>query len=211
MKFILALALFIGAVAAQTPAPQQPNTGRALAETLEKRAAALLQYVRKELEEHRGFQRGHLIQTLEREAVLVEALNLDLQKQLADKDFMHHLHHIHVIEEDLLHMENRVSEEIMIIRHFADGNHQPNGETGPQLIARGQKLVQDAKDAVAKHPKAKEVREINSEIIVVEALVKAITAKPAPSAAEMKKDEEELARQEKTLRQLIEKAVASKP
>lgn len=66
--------------------------------------------------------------------------------------------------------------------------------------------MKEAKDAVAKFPKAKEVREIESNIIVVEALVKAIQAKPAPDAATMKKDEEELARQEKTLRQLIEKA-----
>ena len=104
-------------------------------------------------------------------------------------------------------LENRVSEEIAIIDHFRNGGHHPDGhETTAQLVARGEKLVKEAKEAVAKFPKAKEVREIESNIIVVEALIKAIQAKPAPDAATMKRDEEELARQEKTLRQLIEKA-----
>ena len=69
----------------------------------------------------------------------------------------------------------------------------------------------DAQDAVAKFPQAPEVREINSEVIVVQSLIKAISATPAPAAADLQKDEDELARQERTLRQLIEKATQRRP
>ena len=177
--------------------------------SLEKRAGALLERVRATLTEHR-VNHGHLLQSLERQAVLVEALAIDLKAQLADTTRQHNIHHVHVIEEDLLFLENRVSEEIVIIAHFRNGNHVPTNENGAQLIARGEKLVKDAKDAVVKHPQAKEVKEINSEIVVVEALIKAITAKPAPTPADLKKDEEELHRQERSLRQLIEKAEGRK-
>lgn len=66
-----------------------------------------------------------------------------------------------------------MSEEIAIIDHFRNGGHHPDGHvTAAQLIERGQRLVKEAKEAVAKFPKAKEVREIESSVIVVEALVK---------------------------------------
>ena len=209
MKFVFAVALLcIGAVAAQTSAPVAQNSGRLLAESLEKRADALLQRVRAAITEHK-VHNFFLIQGLEHQAVLIEALHLDLKTQLANKDFIHHLHHIHVIEEDLLHLENRVSEELAIIAHVAAGNDN-RGETGAQLVARGQQLVKDAQAAVAKKPNAPEAREINSTVIVVEALVKAIQAKPAPTPADLQKDEQELARQERSLRQLIEKLNARK-
>ncbi len=203
-----------------------PNSaGKELVISLEKRAAALLQVVRKVLDENR-MSHSFLLQGIEHQAVLVEALALDLGRLVQSKDIAHQIHHIHVIEEDLvgffylklcsfdnnfnsieqLFLENRVSEEIAIFYHFRDGNHTPNGETTAQLIARGERLVKEAKEAVAKFPKAKEVAEINSSVIVVEALLKAIQARPAPTPDDLKKDETELARQEKSLRQLIEKA-----
>ena len=189
-------------ILAQTSAPTSNN--RPLVESLEKRAAALLTRVHAVQQEHRGTN-NHLLQALDRQRVLVEALALDLKNQLADPARQHQLHHIHVIEEDLLHLENRVSEEIAIITHVRGGNDN-RGENGAQLITRGQQLVKDAQAAVTAHPQAREVKEIQSEIIVVESLIKAIQAKPAPTPADLQKDEQELARQERTLRQLIEKA-----
>src|SRR5699024_2760281 len=109
----------------------------------------------------------------------VEALVLDLKTQLADRNRAFQLHHIHVIEEDLLHLENRVSEEIAIIAFFREGRHQNQGQNGAQLITRGEQLVKEAREALAKNPRSREAREIESEVIVVESLIKAIQAKPA--------------------------------
>lgn len=84
--------------------PQHNNPGRQLAETLEKRAAALVQRIKHTLQELRQSGHGHLTSGLEQQEILVEALAVDLKAQLANKDYIHHLHHVHVIEEVLLLM-----------------------------------------------------------------------------------------------------------
>ena len=174
---------------------------------LEARGHALYEKATKVLLDHRGTH-DHLLETLNHQVTKLVELLKELH-ELAVVDVVHESkneHKIHVIEEELLHLENRVNEEIDIIAHIKD-HHKPSGElTVAQLVAAGEKLIKQAKEAVAKHPKAREVSEIDREIIVVDALLKAIQAKPAP--AELKKEEQELARQEKTLQQLIEKANA---
>lgn len=64
-------------------------------------------------------------------------------------------------------------------------------------------MLASAKEAVAKKPHAPEVGDIEREIIILNALVSAVKAKP--STADLKKESEEITRQEKSLQQLIEK------
>jgi len=210
MKFLLVALFCVGAVVAQTPAPNaQANAGRELVESLEKRASALSDRVKQVIQEQRAGGFGGLTLTLERQGVLIEALVIDLKAQTADLSKVTSFHHIHVIEEDLLFLENRVSEEIVAITQAR--NSQPTAVASAQLIVRAEQLIKDAKDTLAKFPTAPEVREINSEIIVVEALVKTIQGKVTPAPGELAQDERELAKQEATLKQLIDKAQARKP
>jgi len=209
MKFAVVL-LCIGAAMAQVPTTPAPaNNNRPLVESLEKRAAALEARVHQVLQDNRA-QNNFLLMALDRQSIMIEALALELKTAVADTTRMHTIHQIHVIEEDLLRLENRASEEIMNIETVRSGADRRN-ETPAQLAARAERLVKDAQDAVAKFPTAPEVREISSEIIVVEALLKTIQGPPAPAAADLMKDEDELARQERTLRQLIEKATQRRP
>ena len=208
MKFVLAVALLcIGAVAAQTQAPA--TQGRLLAESLEKRADALLKRVHDLIAEHK-VHNFHLIQGLERQSIMIEALHLDLKTQLANAAHQFQLHHIHIIEEDLLYLENRVSEELSFIQHVASGQDN-RGENEAQLIARGEQLIKDGQAAIGKNPSAPEAKEISSDIIVIQSLIKVLQSKPAPTGAELQKDEQELARQERSLRALIDKINARKP
>lgn len=86
-------------ISAQAPAPGQQT--RLLAEALEKRGEALLTRVKAELEKLRHEGHWHLASALDHQEVIVEALVLTLKAQLANKDFLHNIHHIHVIEEVL--------------------------------------------------------------------------------------------------------------
>jgi len=205
MKFIFAL-FFIGFVAAQTPAPAAENPGRVLLELLEKRSDALLVSAKKTLADFKATAGENIVKALDAQVKRVETLDADLKKLVADTLTPRTLHQVHVYEEELFFLENRVSEEIYAISHATSTPTQ--NQTGPALIARAEKLIKDGKDAVAKFPQAKEVGEINSELIVVEALVKALqTTQPG----NLKNEEQELVRQETTLQQLIEKATARKP
>ena len=71
-------------------------------ESLQKRADALLTRVREVLSEQRMGGFGFLVQALDQQSVYLEALSMDLKAQLAMPDAQIQLHHIHVIEEDLL-------------------------------------------------------------------------------------------------------------
>ena len=57
-----------------------------------------MERVKKTLEELRTSGHWHLAGSLDHQAVLVESLVIDLKAQLANKDAVHHIHHIHVIE-----------------------------------------------------------------------------------------------------------------
>ncbi|KAI2796328.1 hypothetical protein BLOT_015882 [Blomia tropicalis] len=201
MKFILVL-LFVGVALAQDHHDHDHHNGRSLVESLANRAEALLKHVHETLKNARGTH-NHLLQALEHQAVAIEALAMDLRAQLKDEHREHHMHHIHTIEEDLLFLENRVSEEIAILHHFQDGHHHHNGDNHQRLLERAEQLLKEAKETIEKHPHERNSRELESEMIVIEALVR--TIKTRPDESELKKDEEELARHEKSVRQLIEK------
>ncbi len=102
-----------------------------------------------------------------------------------------------------MYLENRVGEEIYAINHATDPNHPPKPETVEQIVARAEKLISQAKEAIAKKPHGAEVGDIERELIILNALVSAVKAKPSP--ADLKKESEEITRQEKSLEQLIEK------
>jgi len=208
MKFVIAVALLcIGSAIAQTPAPAGPNAGAALVESLEKRADALLARVRAVIQENR--QNYFLVQAIDHQAIEVEALALDLKNVAAQTDLAQHLHHLHTIEEELLFLENRVSEEIAILQAVQDPTRRPQQLNATQLITIAEQLIKQAHDAVAKYPNAKEIRDINSEIIVIGSLVKAIQNKP--TSLDLVAEEQELARHETSLTQLIARASARQP
>jgi len=206
MKFVIVFALLcIGSALAQAPAPAP---GATLVESLELRAAALLARVRQVLAENRQAN-YFLVQAIDHQALEVEALSLSLKTFAAQPDIAQHLHHLHIIEEDLLYLENRVSEEIAILQAVRDPARPTQPLTAVQLITHAESLIKNAHDAVAKYPNAKEIKDINSEIIVIGSLVKAIQNKPAP--ADLVAEEQELARHETSLTTLIEKAAQRQP
>ena len=104
MKLAIVL-LLIGAVAGAPTAAPSPNG--ALIVTLEKRASALHASVKKVLAEHQA-EHGHLLQALEHQEAQVGKLAAQLAKLVAEHDRVHQLHQIHVLEEELLFLENRV-------------------------------------------------------------------------------------------------------
>lgn len=210
MKFIIAFAtvMLAGFATAQVSTQAPSSSNLVLLQLLEKRGDALLAHVKKTIEDNKAAN-AHLLSALEEQSKKVESIVAELKKGVADHASGRQIHHIHVLEEELFFLENRVAEEVYALEHAK--TTPPKGETLAQIVARAEKLVKDAKDAVVKHPQAKEVGEINSAVIVVEALVKALQAKPAAAPAELLKEEQELARQEKSLQQLIEKAAARKP
>lgn len=93
--------------------------------------------------------------------------------------------------------------QIYAIEHATDPSHPTKPETVEQIVARAEKLISQAKEAVAKKPHAPEVSDIERELIILNALVTTVKAKPSP--ADLKKESEEITRQEKSLEQLIEK------
>lgn len=77
---------------------------------------ALLHRVRETLETLRKEGHWHLAGSLEHQAVMVEALGLDLYRMTQEKEI--HIHHIHVIEEDLLFLEVKIQNKTTTIDLF---------------------------------------------------------------------------------------------
>ena len=199
--FLIFLLLFF-LPTAQTSAP---STNPAhLLQLLEKRGEALEALVKKTIADNKASNNGHLLKSLEEQQKKVESLVAQLKKSASDISTEKQIHHVHSLEEQLFFLENRVAEEVDALEHAK--STPTKGETAAQLVARAENVVKKARETVVKHPSAPEIGEINSEIIVVEALIKAIQAKP--SATDLKTEEQELNRQEKTLQQLTEKAAS---
>lgn len=222
MKCVLAVLVLVGVVVGKlemrykhdkpfymfvSTAQQDPaNTGRALAEALEARGIALIERTRLDLENFRKNDAAHLVDALEHQLVQVEALVMDLKVQLAQKDLLLHLHHIHVIEEDLLHLENAIYDEINVINQVKTTPVDPNKPLPVQseLVTNAENLIKTALESLNHHKNTPEARSIEREIEAIRSLIRLINSKPDP--AELKKDEESLVRHEKTLQQLLEKA-----
>ena len=165
-----------------------------------KRGEALYEKTLHEIETLEKSGHGHLVHALENEAALVEALTVDLKIQIHDLNKTHAFHHLHVIEEELLHRENRISEELVIIQETIK-NHQHQGHNDAALIAKGEELIKKAKAILAKDDHSREAHAIEAEMFKIEDLITAIKAKP--NSPDLKKEEEQLARHEKTITQLI--------
>ena len=75
--------------------------------------------------------------------------------------------------------QNRISEELFFIREAQNHHHQGHNHDG--LVAKGEALVKQAKEVLAKHPHGREARSLEKEIADIEKLITAIRAKPAVS------------------------------
>jgi len=205
MKFaaLIVAVCMIGAAIAQ---PAQPQPGREVAESLEKRAAALLASSRAAVQELMREGRGNLVSAIEHQLVEVEALALALKTQLADTTHQHSVHHLHVIEEDLLYLENRISEELAIARNVSPNQpeHPGTDSAAAKLVAAANSIVAQAQEAVKAHPNTRETNAINAEIVEIQKLTKAI-ATANPNGAQFQLEAQQLARHEQTLQQLVER------
>ena len=142
--------------------------------------------------------------------MLVEALALDLKASLANATKEHSVHHVHVIEEDLLFFENRISEELYIITHLGDGHHEEHKSgtdtMAQKLVAHAISVIHQAEEAVMqdKHIRMQDAAAINHEIGEIRKLIKVIEGHP--SAAELKAEATQLAKHEESLKTLVERA-----
>ena len=197
MKLIIAIAaiVLIGSVSAQE------NAGKELVESLIKRGEQLLHDSHIVIAALREHGKEHLIETVQHQLVMVEALVIDL-KETAKHVTEHNLHHIHLLEEDLLSAENHIGEEFeVIIMHVMDKDH--GHHTPEQVLERAEKLVEKAKEAIDKHEHSKESRMMKHELFAIERLVKDVKR---GSKYIVPLVVEQLARHEHTLANLIKRA-----
>lgn len=198
MKFVLAVVslMFLGLVAAQ----EHPNAD--VINDMIKRGERLLNESREIAHALREQHKGHLLGAIEHEEVILEALVVDMKEQLKHVT-PQNIHHIHILEEDLLHLENRISEELHIIINEIHPN-PPKPLTPAELIARGEKLVKDAQDelkVLGTHHR--EYKAIEHEVKEVENLIKNVKADPSKANQEAV---EKLTRHERTLATLLQRA-----
>ncbi len=83
------------------------------AETLLRRAEAIVERAKEELHRLHSVGRGHLVAELEHEINVVEEIARGLR--MIPSDAIMELHHIHEVEERLLKHENRLIEELIRI------------------------------------------------------------------------------------------------
>lgn len=100
---------------------------------------------------------------------------------------------------------------MIALEHAKKPDVLPKNQTVAQLIAFAESLVKAGKHAILKNPKAKEVGDVEREVIILEALIRALNQNLHVSPAELKKETAVLVRVEKTTQQLIEKMNARNP
>ena len=166
------------------------------------RGEALLARIHKAFEEHH--ERSHLLGALEHESTLIEALVTDLKTKHNRPDNVWQLHHLHAIEEELFHHENRVAEELEILNNVHH-HHKHEGHTVEELIRRAEALIHEAKQTVEhnRHLGHREVRSLEHEVKSVEELVHKL--RQHPHGHDARQEEHQLARHEQSLRHLIER------
>lgn len=81
-----------------------------MAEALINRGESLILHTQHLLKEYRNHSLDHLVETVEHELGLVEALIFSLKFEASKANSSIADHHLHTIEEELLKGENRVSE-----------------------------------------------------------------------------------------------------
>lgn len=174
-----------------------------MVESLEKRAEALLLKTQSQYDALKK-EHLHLLTTLELDLTLADGIVLSLKDQLADKAKTFTTAQVHVIEEDLVHLENSISLELKNIQDVITNHKSTGTKTNAQLLTHAHELIAKAHAALTLHRHTPEAHSIEREISVIESLIRAIEAKP--TAADLAKDEASLARHEKTLQSLIDAA-----
>ncbi|KAH9418241.1 hypothetical protein DERP_010795 [Dermatophagoides pteronyssinus] len=117
----------------------------------------------------------------------------------------HQLRNFHLLELELLALENRVEEEIYHLEHH---HHQRQIIAGDYdkdaLLKKAQQLISEAEDAVKKYGQGKhiDVQVINNEVVILKNLVKEINEATNPQALTML--EANLAEHEEIIRFEIE-------
>nr|XP_027204482.1 histidine-rich glycoprotein-like [Dermatophagoides pteronyssinus] len=117
----------------------------------------------------------------------------------------HQLRNFHLLELELLALENRVEEEIYHLEHH---HHQRQIIAGDYdkdaLLKRAQQLISEAEDAVKKYGQGKQidVQVINNEVVILKNLVKEINEATNPQALTML--EANLAEHEEIIRKWLD-------
>src|SRR5690606_21104983 len=96
--------------------------------------------------------------------IACESLVLNLRHQHVQAKLNGHkqiaLHHIHLIEEDLLYLENRITEELLIVNEQVDTPHHPQKSKSDllhqadQLVLRAEKALHHYRDSSRRELKA---------------------------------------------------------
>ena len=178
---------------------------RQLIEGLIKRGEQLFESAWKQIEQLQLSGDENLIHAYMNEAALVEALTVDLKIQIHDLNQTHSIYHVHAIEEELLYQEHRLAEEMAVINDVRN-NHQhqtqPDQNIDAQkLISKAESLITKAEVVIVREPNSRESHSIEAEVFQLENLIK--TLKEKPSSSDRRKEEQQLARHEKTLEQLL--------
>lgn len=116
-------------------------------------------------------------------------------------------HHLHILEEELLIGENRISEELKVIEDAI--NHEHLNQSADELKKHAEALIIHAKQVVKSYGNSnnqKEIKAIEHEIHLIQKLIYQLDLHP--TGAELKKEEQVLVRNQQTLLHLVERVVA---
>ena len=174
MKLIFAVVgalLLVSATAAPISDDAKKSESRAVAELLILRAEHQVAHTERLIEDLRKSGFTHLLRDIEEQIVLIEGLTATLKALLQDPDVVHHLHHFHVIEEELLIHENRVAEELQAVHEIRE-NHRHHELNAEQLIEAGNLIIKKAEEDLKKHGHLREAQNIEGEIKQIKKLMK---------------------------------------
>jgi len=184
------------------------DENRPLAQTLINRGEELILHTSQLLKEYRNHTLAHLLGTVEHELALVEALVFELKAQFAKETTVtFSLAHINLIEEELLHLENRISEELIVVEDARAYEHM--NQTPEHLATLAKTLIDTGKQVVKSFNNANNAREIatiENEIRLLNQLITQLEKKP--TGEELKREEQALVKHQQTMLHLIERVKA---
>lgn len=168
------------------------------------RGEMLLQKVHEVLAHHRHNGRSHLLAAMEHETDLIEALMTDIKSKYGHVENVFEMHHIHAIEEELLHHENRVAEEMAVLAKMEIYQH--HAREIHELVTRGEELLKEANHFLHEHGQhnhGRDLEHLKIEVKAVEALLHEL--RDHNRNHDLKHVEEQLARHEQSLKHLIDR------
>ena len=120
--------------------------------------------------EHKNNSRSHLLQTAEREIKELEKVLTQLKATAKNATKRNYI--INQLEEDLLHAENRIGEELEYVEDVYK-NHNSANKTANELVEFGTKLVTEAKAEIVKHQGSKTnlIRSLEYEVDIINVYV----------------------------------------